>query len=64
MNQYNQPDSDINEEEMTIRVRCTRCQKIQEQKIIRESLEDYTANWDGTGTYTSPYEECAECLGA
>lgn len=59
---YNQPDSDIDERRVTLKVRCTNCKEIREVTICRESLADYTDN--GDGTYTDLYEECAKCLGA
>ncbi len=62
MQPYNYPDSDIDETELTVQVRCTKCQVVREEKIIREDLGDLTAN--GDGTYTDLIGECAKCLGA
>ena len=61
MQPYNQPDSDINEEEVTLQVRCPECQQAHTMVICKESLEGYADN--GDGTYTDILEPwCASCL--
>lgn len=62
MNPYNQPDSDINEEERTIWVKCPECQQSYPLVLCQESLiELYVQNEDGT--YTDIYESvCVSCL--
>lgn len=61
MSTYNQPDSDINEEEITLCVRCAECQETHTMVICMESMEDYTDNGDGTHTdFRAPF--CSSCM--
>jgi len=60
MRPYNYPDSDIDETELKVRIRCTQCQEVREETIILEDLPNLTLNDDGT--YTDQGGECTKCL--
>lgn len=53
--------SDVDTAPLTIRYKCSSCQKVEQRRIVAEERGDYAKNEDGT--YTDLFSgECFSCM--